>query len=39
MTKKQWLIVAMIAVPLVGAYFKIFALFLVLPLWWLRPKQ
>jgi len=39
MTQKQWLIFAMIAVPLVGLYFKTFALFLVLPLWLLRPKK
>lgn len=39
MSKKQWLILAMILIPLVGVYFKVFALFLVLPFWWLRPKE
>lgn len=39
MTQKQWLILMMIAIPLVGLYFKVFALFLVLPLWLLKPKK
>jgi len=39
MTQKQWLLLIMIAVPLIGLYFKFFALFLVLPLWLLKPKE
>gem|GEM_PF-1972708 len=39
MTQKQWVFLVMILVPLVGIYFKVFALFLVLPLWLIRPKK
>ena len=39
MTQKQYLLLVMILVPLIGLYFNVFALFLVLPLWLIRPKN
>lgn len=39
MNKKQWAILLMVLVPIVGWYFKVFALFLIFPLWLLRPKK
>jgi hypothetical protein len=39
MTQKQWTILVMILVPLIGLYFKTLALFFVLPLWLIRPKK